>query len=80
MNDNLSFDQKRKKIISDVGKQLSDIDEIGNNFTNKLKADYVGQDISLAPYPDEDVSVINKQQQKIVGVKIYEINFKCRNY
>ena len=56
---NLSFDQKRKKIISDVGKQLSDIDEIGNNFTNKLKADYVGQDISLAPYPDEDISVIN---------------------
>ena len=56
---NLSFDDKRKKIIHDIGEQLSDIDKIGNTLSNKVKANYVGQDISLAPYPDENVSVIN---------------------
>ena len=56
---NLSFDDKRKKIIPDIGKQLSAIDKIGNTLSSKVKANYVGQDISLAPYPDENVSVIN---------------------
>ncbi len=56
---NLSFDDKRKEIISSIGNQLLDIDKIGNNLSDDIKADYVGQDISLAPYPDENVSVIS---------------------
>ena len=56
---NLSFDDKRKNIINSIGREVSRIDKIGNKLCSNLKADYVGQDISLAPYPDEDISVIN---------------------
>lgn len=54
-----SFEELREKLISKVGKQAKDIDVVSKELSTRINASYAGLDISLAPYPDEDVSVIN---------------------
>ena len=54
-----SFDEIRNKLITKVGMQARNVDIVAKELSTKLDASYAGLDISLAPYPDENVSVIN---------------------
>ena len=45
-------------ILNDIKEDLINFEEISNDICKNSNIKYNGQDISLSPYPDEDISVI----------------------
>ncbi|CAA6810256.1 MAG: Unknown protein [uncultured Sulfurovum sp.] len=52
------YAELKKNIIDDLSNDLVLIDNLSRNLASKYDLAYHGQDISLSPYPDENISVI----------------------
>lgn len=55
---NESFEVIRKRLINSIGTQSQIIDGIAIDISNEIGTEYSGLDMSLAPFPDEGVSVV----------------------
>ncbi len=64
--------QLKKNIIEGIKDDLLLFENISNSIVIDLDIDYNGQDISLSPYPDENVSVI--EILNLLGVKYFGSN------
>jgi uncharacterized protein (UPF0210 family) len=57
-NGNLDLDEKREVINYAISEIAVRIDSIAKEVSHKYEIFYGGQDLSLAPFPDENISVI----------------------
>ena len=53
-----NLDQLKTIIINDISPFVVFLDEISNEISKEIGVNYGGQDLSLAPFPEEEVSVI----------------------
>ena len=69
LNNNIihkKLDDLKLFLIDAIAPEVKRIDNIGLNISKKNKLKFWGQDLSLAPYPDEKVSVI--KVLKLIGL------------
>ena len=53
-----NLDQLKKIIFNDLSPFVVFLDKISNEISNEIGVNYGGQDLSLAPFPEDEISVI----------------------
>lgn len=66
-NSDMEYDLLRDKLISNLSPMVLSIEEVALSIGGELGPIYKGQDISLAPFPDTKISVI--EALHLLGVK-----------
>lgn len=66
-NKSKDYSMLNKYLVDELTKVLSLIEQVSIDFQDKFSLKYNGMDISLAPYPEEDVSVISLH--KLLGLQ-----------
>ena len=69
---NQDLDHLKIRLVKALGAQVSHIDRVAKQLALGGCVEYAGQDISLSPFPDEDISVLSILRQ--LGLKDFGAN------
>ena len=69
-NSNCNFEELRKKIITKIDKQITEIEKYAEKVSRKYHIQFKGFDFSLAPYMEENGSIIELIEK--LGIKVFD--------